>query len=187
MEKKIKWSIDQPHSEITFRVSHLMISSVRGSFKIFDANIYTDGKDFKNAVIELWIDPSSIDTGDLKRDEHLKSEDFFDITNHKKITFISRSMSKADTKGNHELRGELAMRGIPKDIKLNVFFGGIVIDPLGNEKAGFALSGVINRSDWGLGWNKSIERGGFLLGNEVEISCDIELTNVSQKAFKMNL
>jgi len=187
MSKEIKWSIDQTHSEITFKVRHLMISNVRGSFKKFDASIYTSDKDFKNAVIDLWIDTSSIDTGDAKRDEHLQSEDFFDLANHKQITFISRTIGKADAKGNHELWGELAMRGITKNIKLNVLFGGIVTDPFGNEKAGFAVSGTINRSDWELGWNKSIEKGGLLLSDEVEIMCEIELTNVSAEDLKMEL
>jgi polyisoprenoid-binding protein YceI len=158
-----------------------MIAYVRGSFKNFDANIYTTDKDFTNAVIDVWIDPSSIDTGDAKRDEHLKSEDFFDTANHKQITFISRTIGKPDAKGNHELWGELAMRGITKNVKLNVLFGGIVNDPVGNEKAGFAVSGIINRSDWKLGWNKSIEKGGLLLGDQIEILCEIELTNVSRK------
>jgi len=187
MTKETKWSINQTHSEINFRVRHLMISNVRGSFKKFDASIYTTDKDFRNAVIDLWIDTSSIDTGNEKRDEHLKNEDFFDLTNHKQITFISSTIGKADAKGNHELWGELAMRGITKNIKLNVFFGGIAIDPYGNEKAGFSVSGIINRSDWELGWNKSIEKGGLLLSDEVEILCELELINVSQKDLKIEL
>lgn len=98
-----KWTIDQAHCEIGFRVRHLMIAYVKGTFKTFDASIYTTAKDFTTAEIDLWIDPSSIDTGDTKRDEHLKSADFLDVNNHKQITFTSSTIGKPDNDGNHEL------------------------------------------------------------------------------------
>ena len=182
-----KWSIDQAHSEIGFRVKHLMIAYVKGTFKTFDASIYTTSKDFTTTEIDLWIDPSSIDTRDTKRDEHLKSADFFDVNNHKQITFNSSTIGKPDTMGNQELWGELTMVGVTKNVKLNVQFGGIIKDPWGNEKAGFTISGIIKRSDWNLVWNATIETGGLLVSDEVKISCEIELINKGQADMKMKL
>ena len=182
-----KWSIDQAHCEIGFRIRHLMIAFVKGTFKTFDASIYTADKDFTTAEIDMWIDPSSIDTGDKKRDEHLKSADFFDVNKHKQITFTSSTIGKPDTEGNQELWGELTMIGITKNIKLNVQFGGLIIDPWGNEKAGFTISGKIKRSDWGLMWNATIETGGLMVSDEVIISCEVELINKGQSDLKMKL
>jgi polyisoprenoid-binding protein YceI len=184
---KTKWSIDQAHSEIAFKVRHLMIAHVKGTFKIFDASIYTDAKDFSTAEIDLWIDPSSITTGDEKRDEHLKSADFFDVQIHKQITFTSSTIGQPDQDGNHELWGELTIKGVTKNLKLNVQLGGIVKDPQGKEKAGFTVTGKINRSDWGLNWNTTIETGGLMVSDEVTISCEIELTNLGPKDLTMQL
>jgi polyisoprenoid-binding protein YceI len=187
MKNVTKWSIDQAHSEITFKVKHLMIAHVKGSFKTFDASIYTEAKDFTTADIDLWIDASSINTNNEKRDEHLKSAEFFNVKNHKQIGFTSSTIGKADAEGNHELWGELTMIGITKNIKLNVQFGGIVNDPYGKEKAGFALTGKINRSDWGLTWNSTMEAGGLMVSDEVIISCEVELINEGMKDLKMEL
>jgi len=166
-----RWTMDQVHSEIIFKVRHLMIAHVKGAFKTFDANIYTTDKDFTTAEIDLWIDVSSITTGDAKRDEHLLSKDFFDAANHKQISFASSTIRKADANGNHELWGELTIKGITHNIKLNVKFGGIVKDPWGNEKAGFSVDGKINRNDWGLILNVPLEGGGVMIGEEIAISC----------------
>ena len=157
-----------------------MIARVRGTFRTFDASIYTDTNDFTTAEIDLWIDAASINTGDKKRDEHLRAADFFDTENHKQITFTSDTIEKADADGDHELWGELTMKGITRNIKLIVQFGGIVNDPLGNERAGFTLTGKINRSDWGLTWNQVIEAGGLMVSEEVTISIELELTNAVQ-------
>src|ERR1700744_5537557 len=132
MAKDTKWSIDLAHTEVSFKLRHLMIAHVKGSFKTFDASIYTSDKDFTTAEIDLWIDPSSIYTGDEKRDEHLRSADFLDVKNHKQITFVSSSLTKVGTGDNYELWGELTMIGISKNIKLDVQFGGIQNDPWGN-------------------------------------------------------
>ena len=187
MKNETKWSVDQAHSEIAFKVRHLMIAHVKGVFKTFDASIYTTAKDFTTAEIDLWIDASSINTGDAKRDEHLRSADFFDVENHKQITFVSRSIEKSDSDGNHVFWGELTMRGITKNVKMLVQFGGNITDPWGNEKAGFTLTGKINRSDWGLNWNNTIETGGLLVGEEVTISCDVELIKAGQRELTMEL
>jgi polyisoprenoid-binding protein YceI len=182
-----KWSIDQSHSEIAFKVRHLMIAHVKGTFKTFDASIYTTGKDFTTVDIDLSIDVSSMTTGDAKRDEHLKSADFFDVENYKEITFTSYSIQKTEVDGTYELWGEFTMKGIAKNIKLSVEFGGIIKDPWGNEKAGFTVTGKINRTDWGLIWNSPIEAGGFLVGEEVTISCEFELNNLGTKDLTMEL
>jgi polyisoprenoid-binding protein YceI len=164
-----------------------MIAYVKGVFKTFDASIYTTCKDFTTAEVDMWIDPSSIVTGDIKRDEHLKSADFFDVNNHKQITFTSSTIGKADPDSNQELWGELTMHGVTKNVKLNVQFGGIVKDPWGNEKAGFTVTGKINRSEWGLVWNANIEAGGLMVSDEVDISCEVELINKGQEDMTMKL
>ena len=187
MPSETKWSIDRAHSEITFKVKHLMIAHVKGSFRIFDASIYTWGNDFTTAVIDLWIDASSITSDDEKRDEHLKSADFFDAANYKQLTFASSTMAPANVNGHHELWGGLTIKGISKKVKLDVHFGGILNDPWGNERAGFTVTGKINRSDWGLQWNAIIEAGGIMVSDEVMISCEFQLINPGQKEFKMQL
>jgi polyisoprenoid-binding protein YceI len=187
MSNQIKWSLDQSHSDITFKVKHLMISNVKGAFKTFDASIYTTGKDFTTAETDLWIDVASITTGDEKRDEHLRSADFFDAQNHKQITFSSGSVENAEANGNYELWGDLTIKGIVKKIKLNVGFGGIINDPWGKERAGFTVTGKINRNDWGLNWNKAIEAGGIVVGEEITITCEVELVNEGQRELIMKL
>lgn len=187
MTKDVKWLVDRAHSEITFKVRHLMVAHVKGIFKIFEANIYTSGRDFTTAQIDLWMDASSITTGDEKRDEYLKGGDFFDAKNHKQIAFTSSTIGDADENGNHELWGELTIKGITKNITLNVQFMDTTEDPLGNEKAGFTISGKINRADWGLKWSNIIETGGFMVSEEVEISCKVELYNIDRKNLTMKL
>ena len=139
IQTKTKWALDQSHSEISFKVRHLMIAHVKGTFKTFDASIYTYGDDFKTAEIDLWIDASSIQTNEEKRDEHLKSHDFFDVLNHKQITFTSSTIGPENADGNHELWGKLAMVGITQNVKLDVKFGGMLNDPWVNKRAGFTI------------------------------------------------
>lgn len=187
MSKETKWSIDPSHSEISFKVRHLMIAHVKGSFKSFDASIYTEGTDFTTADIDLWIDAASINTGDSTRDEHLKGPDFFDVANHKQLNFTSSTIGKPDKDGNHELWGELTIKGITKNVKLMVQFGRLVKDPWANEKAGFTLTGTINRTDWGLIWNSTLEAGGIMVSEEVTITCEVELINAGKKDLVMQL
>jgi polyisoprenoid-binding protein YceI len=185
--RKTKWSIDHIHSEISFKIEHLMIAQIKGSFKEFDASIYTKNKDFTTVEIDLWINPTSISTGDASRDTHLKGPDFLDVIHHKQITFNASAMGPADPDGKHVLWGELTIKGISQDIKLTIVFGGMVTDPWGNEKAGFTATGKIRRSDWGLTWNKAIESGGILVGEEVFISFEAELVNTPLKTLRMEL
>ncbi|WP_255068698.1 YceI family protein [Lacihabitans sp. LS3-19] len=185
MITQTKWSIDQAHSEITFKVKHLMIAHVKGSFKIFNASIYTYGTDFKTAEVDLWIDVSSIDTGNKERDEHLKSLDFLDVANHKQITFISSTMQKPDKEGESELWGELTILGVTQNVKLEADLGGIVNDPWGNQRAGLSVKTKINRVDWGLVWNTNLIENGVMVGDEVSIISELELVNIGFKELKM--
>lgn len=179
---KTRWVIDPAHSEIEFKVRHLMIAHIKGSFRIFDASIYTTGKDFTTAEIDVWIDTLSINTGNEERDEHLKSPAFFDAMQHQQINFRSLSMSREEgSDDTYELWGELSMHGITKSVKLEVEFGGIERDPYGKEKAGFSVTGTINRYDWNLIWNSPTESGGVMVSEDVKISCDIQLINSGQQ------
>jgi len=175
---KTKWGIDPSHSEISFKARHLMITNVKGVFKEFDANIFTHGDDFMTSDIEFWMKPSSVDTGAADRDTHLKSADFFDVENHEKINFVGKSFEKVDD-SNFTLYGDLIIKGISNPVKLDVEFNGVMKDPWGNQKAGYALNGKINRKDWGLNWNAALEAGGVLVSDEIKISCDIQLIKQS--------
>ena len=124
-----------------------MITNVKGVFNEFDASIYTTGEDFMTAEIDFWMNPASVDTNDAKRDGHLKSADFFDVENHKQITFLGDSVENVDNDGSYELYGNLTIKGITHKIKLDVEFGGVMRDPWGNEKAGFTINGKFNRKD----------------------------------------
>lgn len=171
--KKVKWVLDPSHSEINFKVKHLMITNVKGEFRNFKGEINTEGNGFHKAMVSIQIDPSSIFTNEENRDAHLKGADFFDAENHKELTFESTSFKKIDDE-NDEVTGNLTIKGISREVKLNVEFGGINTDPWGNEKAGFSLEGKINRKDWGLNWNAALETGGVLVSDEVKISAEVQ-------------
>ena len=172
---KTKWVIDPSHSEIAFKVKLLMITNVKGVFTEFEASIYTTGEDFMSAEIDFWMNPGSVDTKDAKRNEHLKNADFFDVENHKEITFMANTVENVDKDGSYELWGDLTIKGITKKIKLDVEFGGVMKDPWGNVKAGFTINGKINRKDWGLTWNAVLEAGGVMVSETVAISCEVQL------------
>jgi len=171
------WLIDQENSEIGFSVRHLVIARVKGEFKTFDARITTNGRNFRTAQIEFWADTASITTNHVKRDWHLKSSDFFDVKNHRHITFASTSIGVSASNGDHDMWGDLSMMGITRKVKLNVHFGGVLIDHWGYERAAFTVSGMINRCDFGLTWNASSETEELVIGDEVAILCEVELTN----------
>lgn len=172
---KEKWVIDPTHSELGFKIRHLMISNINGRFNDFDASIYTTGDDFQTAEIDCWVDVASIDTGSPDRDKHIKSADFFDVENHPQISFRGNTIENVDKDGSYELWGELTVKGITRKIKLDVEFGGVMKDPWGNEKAAFLINGKINRREWGLEWNVALETGGVLVGEDVRISGEIQL------------
>ncbi len=173
MENKTTWVSDPTHSEILFKVKHLMITNVKGEFKKFNVSVNAEGSNFSNAEIKVAIDANSVFTNQDDRDNHLKSVDFFDAENHKELTFESTSLVKKDE--NFQLKGLLTIKGISKEITMDVEFGGINKDPWGNEKAGFSLTGKISRKDWELNWNAALETGGMLVSDEVRLSAEIQL------------
>lgn len=166
-----KWVIDLSHSELSFKVKHLMISNVKGEFRNFSGEI--KGSDLFTAPVELTIEAGSIFTNNDDRDAHLRSADFFDTDTYAQITFRSTSMKKIDEE-QFKLHGELTMKGVSKPVVLDVEFGGIGKDPWGNEKAAFEVKAKINRKDWGLNWNAALEAGGVLVSEEVTISADVQ-------------
>lgn len=171
MESKTKWVLDPAHSELMFKVKHMMIANVKGEFRTFQAEI--DGEDIFNSKVTATIDAASIFTNENDRDNHLKSADFFDVENNKELTFESTAVEKEDDE-NFKLKGMLTIKGITKEVTLNVEFGGINKDPWGNEKAGFSMEGKISRKDWGLTWNAALETGGVLVSDEVKISAEVQ-------------
>ncbi len=171
---KTKWTIDASHSEIAFKAKHLMITNVKGVFKEFEGTVYTEGDDFLTSDIEFKMSPQSIDTGSADRDTHLKSADFFDIENFKEISFKGKSLKKDDDE-NYTLVGDLTIKDVTQEVKLDVEFGGVMKDPWGNEKAGYAVAGKINRKDFGLTWNAALETGGVLVSEEIKLSAEVQL------------
>lgn len=172
--KKTKWTLDPAHSEIGFKVKHMMITNVSGAFEKFDAQVETAGVDFTTAKIEFTAEVSSITTSNTDRDTHLKSADFFDAANHPQLKFVSTKVERKDD-DNYLVHGNLTIRDVSKPVKLNAEFGGIGKDPWGNEKAGFTISGKINRTDYKLNWNAALEAGGVLVGEEVRIQAELQL------------
>ena len=169
-----KWIIDTAHTEIGFKVKHLVVANVRGSFKEVNASIHTAGDDFTLAQIEVQINPASINTGIEQRDTHLRSADFFDTQKFREISFTSTTLVKGG-KNKFVLSGELTMKGIKKPVMLDVEFGGIIKDPWGTQKALFSISGKINRKEWGLNYNALLEAGGVLVSEDVWIQCEVQL------------
>jgi len=171
---KTKWVLDPAHSELIFRVRHLMITNVKGEFRNFNVSVESDGSDFSNAKVSVSIDADSISTNNADRDTHLKSAEFFDTANHKRITFESTELNKLD-QDNYQLKGILSIKGTNKEVVLDVDFGGYIKDPYGNEKAGFSVSGKFNRKDWRLNWNVALETGGVMVSDEVRLSAEIQI------------
>ena len=162
-----KWNLDTTHSEITFKVRHMMISNVKGAFNTFTAEVEAEDDTFKNAKVSATIQTDSIDTNNADRDTHLKSADFFNVEQNPTITFESDSLAD-------DVTGHLTINGVTKPVQLEVEFGGINQDPWGNTKAGFTFEGKIKRSDFGLNWNAALETGGVLVSDEVKISGELQ-------------
>lgn len=166
---KTKWALDPTHSEVQFKIKHLMITNVTGGFTSYQASAETTGDDFTNASISFSADVNSISTNNEQRDGHLKAADFFDAEKFPKINFTATGYA------NGKLSGNLTIKDVTKAVQLDVDFGGIGKDPWGNVKAGFTITGKINRKDWGLNWNAPVEAGGVLVSEEVRINCEIQL------------
>ncbi|PWN62345.1 YceI family protein [Chryseobacterium oncorhynchi] len=162
-----KWNLDPTHSEITFKVKHMMISNVKGSFRTFTAEIEAEDEFFANAKTTATIQTDSVFTNNTDRDNHLKSAEFFNAEAHPTITFESQKL-------NNEVVGNLTINGITKSIALDVDFGGINVDPWGNTKAGFSFEGKISRKDFGLNWNAALEAGGVMVSDDVKIAGELQ-------------
>lgn len=164
--------IDDSHSQVGFSVKHMMISNVKGKFKSYEADIDFDIKKKTFNSLKATIDANSVDTDIEKRDEHLRSSDFFEVEKHPKITFVMTKYTSNGDKGVME--GDITIRGVTKKIKLDTTVNGVIKDFKGNTRAGFSLSGELNRKDFGLNWNKVLEFGGFAVGDEVKIVIELE-------------
>lgn len=169
-----KWGLDPTHSEITFKIRHLMVSNVSGNFGTFTVSAETEEEDFSNAKISFSTEVASINTGNEQRDGHLQSPDFFDAAAYPAISFESTSMEK-NGEGAFKLHGHLTVKDVTKPVTLDVELGGIANDPYGNRKAGFSIEGKINRKDFGLTWNAPTEAGGLLVGEDVKIAAEIQV------------
>jgi polyisoprenoid-binding protein YceI len=165
------WNIDNPHSRISFSVAHMVVSETEGSFKDFDAKVISKTPDFNGADVEFTAKTASIDTDNEKRDTHLKGDEFFNAEKYPEIKFKGNLVKESD---KYVLKGNLTLRDVTKPVTFAVVYGGSV-KAFGGEKAGFKLNGKINRQDYGLKWSKTVESGGLVVGDEVEIICKVEL------------
>ena len=174
--QQTKWVSEEngSHSSIGFSIDHLVISETTGEFEDYKITVLSGRDDFTDAKIDFEAKVSSINTKDQKRDTHLKSADFFDVEKYQTIVFKGRSLKKAE--GNqYELVGDLTIKGVTRDVAFKVKFGGVVKDPWGGTRAGFKITGVIDRNDFGLRYNSVLDSGGLAIGEEVRIVCNVEL------------
>lgn len=172
MAKKT-WALDAAHSDIQFKVKHLMITTVNGTFKTFSGTVETEGDDITTAKIQFTADVNSVSTNNDQRDAHLKNGDFFDADNYPQITFTSDKLEKVSDE-DYKLYGTLTMRGVSKQIALDVEFGGIITDPWGLTRSGYTVTGKIDRTDFGVSFGKVSESGAILLGHDVSIIANVQ-------------
>jgi polyisoprenoid-binding protein YceI len=174
MMTKTIWNVDNLHSEVLFKVKHLVISTVTGSFKSFSGQVVTEGDQFEDAEITFSIDVNSVDTGQPGRDAHLKNADFFEAETYPQFTFVSTSFKKV--KGDdYKLIGNLTIKGITKEIELDAEYGGTEKDSWGNVKVGFEVTGAIDRKDFNVTFNALTETGGLALGEKIKIIVNVQV------------
>ncbi|WP_341201617.1 YceI family protein [Planomicrobium okeanokoites] len=168
-----KWTVDAAHSEIGFSVKHMMVSKVKGSFASYDATVEADETDLQGALIDFKVDVASINTNNEDRDNHLRSADFFDAEQHPHITFNANEIVK---KGDdeYELTGDLTMKGVTRPATFEVEYGGKGVNPWGVEVVAFSGEGKVNRKDFGLTWNQTLETGGVLVGEDIKITLELQ-------------
>ncbi|QOJ27537.1 MAG: YceI family protein [Ignavibacteriales bacterium] len=171
---KSVWAIDPTHSEIGFKVKHMMFTNVSGKFSSFDASVENEDDKFETSAISFSADVNSIDTANADRDNHLRSGDFFEVEKFPKLTFVSTGITKVDD-NQYKINGDFTIRDVTKKITLDAEYSGLMKDPWGNTKAGFSLSGKINRKDFGLTWNAALETGGVLVSDEVKLLCEVQV------------
>lgn len=171
-----KWNLDPTHSDITFKVKHMMISNVRGNFTDFNVEVDTEDDTFTKAKTRVTIKTDSISTNNTDRDNHLKSADFFNVEQNPTISFEASTLNV-----NNGLTGNLTINGITKPVKIDLDFNGIEVDPYGNSRAGFSFEGKVNRKDFGLTWNAALEAGGLMIGEEVKLAGDLQFVKQVQE------
>ncbi|WP_281226004.1 YceI family protein [Flavobacterium aquiphilum] len=172
MENTI-WAIDPTHSEIGFKVKHMMFTNVSGKFNTFNATIENDADHFESSKISFSADVNSIDTNNGDRDNHLRSADFFDVEKFTTLSFVSTSVKKID-EGTFQINGDLTIKDVTAPVTLNAEYSGLMKDPWGNTKIGLSVDGKINRKDFGLTWNAALETGGVLVGEEIKLSSELQ-------------
>jgi polyisoprenoid-binding protein YceI len=169
-----KWAIDPSHSEISFKVKHLVVTTLTGKFDSFEGSLETSNDDFSNAKIGFSADVASITTGNADRDGHLKSDDFFNAEAFPKLSFVSTSFTKTGD-DTYKLQGDITIRDTTKPIELTVEYGGTMVDPWGNTKAGFEINGKLKRKEFGLKWDAITEAGGAVVSDEVKLHLNVQL------------
>lgn len=174
-----KWSLDPTHSELGFKIKHLMITNVSGNFNKFEVMAETPTDDFNDAKVTVDIEVDSINTNNAQRDEHLRNADFFEAEKFPNITFRSTKIEKVDDE-NYNITGNLTIKETTKSVKLAAEYSGVTRDPWGNIKAGFSLNGKINRKDFGISYNATMETGGVMLGEELKINGEIQLVKQAE-------
>lgn len=170
---KTTWAIDPTHSEIGFKVKHMMFTNVSGKFNLFDADIENEEENFETAAINFSAEVNSINTGNDDRDNHLRSADFFDVENFGKLTFKSTNVKKVN-EGEYKISGDLTIKDVTKSITLDTEYSGLMKDPWGNTKIGLSLNGKINRKEFGLTWNAALETGGVLVGEDIKLNAEVQ-------------
>ncbi len=181
-ESKI-WNIDPSHTKIQFTVPHMVISSVTGDFTSFGGKVISNDNDFTDASMNISINVLGLDTGNAKRDNHLRSEHFFNVKKYPYIKFKSTSIKKIDDK-NFKVVGDFTIHGITKSEELNMFYGGTIRDPFGNDRSAFKITGSIDRFNYDLKWNELLETGGAMVGKTVDILSTIEIIHKPGKAHR---
>jgi polyisoprenoid-binding protein YceI len=170
---KTTWAIDPTHSEVEFKIKHLVISTVKGIFKEFTGAVDVEGEDFTTAEFHFEANVDSIFTNQADRDGHLKSADFFDVANYPKISFTSTEVTKK-SEDTYTITGELTVKDITRTVHLTAEFGGVATDPYGNVKAGFEITGAINRKDFGLTFHAVTEAGNIVLGEDIKLNINVQ-------------
>ncbi|MGB5818695.1 MAG: YceI family protein [Saonia sp.] len=165
---KTKWNLDTTHSEIAFKVKHMMISTVTGFFEDFNASVETENEDFRNGEFRFSAKIDAINTKNKDRDAHLKSDDFFNAQAYPEMTFVSKSFD------GETLVGDLTIRGVTKEVSLDANFNGVAIDPYGQTKAGFEISGIIDRKDFGLSWSAVTDAGSIVVADKVKLAAELQ-------------
>lgn len=175
------WQLDVSHSHIQFAVRHMMVSTVRGQFTEFSGTVAADEQDPTRSTVEVRVAAASIDTREARRDAHLRSPEFLDADQYPDIVFRSTRVEQTDAE-HARLVGDLTIRGVTREVALNVEYAGQAKSPWGTVSAGFSASTKINRKDWGLVWNQALETGGVLVGDEIKIDIEVELVEQAEQA-----